>query len=266
MGKIASRLSYYSIRIATFPLAFFPLLWIRFLGKFFGKIAYFCMHRYRKRTLSNLCMARDLKLKPKQAIGIAKQSFENLAITCLEYPKLAAQKNFSRTFCCENPQEALDIYHKGKGVIFFCGHYSNWEILFLDATSRMKGIAIGKPIKNRRLYNWILSIREKNGGKIVLPQNAIKEGLRALKQGHFIGIVGDQGMPASGYEFPFLGRRAWTSNAPALLAYRTNSPIIFVSTNRTKKGYRIRYEKPLWPNLNETPEREIPRLMDTQKP
>ncbi len=126
----------------------------------------------------------------------------------------------------------------------------------------MKGIAIGKSIKNKRLYRWVLSIREKNGGRIIAPRNAVKEGLRALRQGVFIGIVGDQGMPDSGYSFPFLGRRAWTSTAPALLAYKTNSPIIVATTRRTPKGYRIRYSDPIWPNQQESAESEVIRMMD----
>jgi KDO2-lipid IV(A) lauroyltransferase len=77
-----------------------------------------------------------------------------------------------------------------------------------------------------------------------------------------MGIVGDQGMPDSGYSFPFLGRRAWTSTAPALLSYRTNSPIIFAETRRVKTGYKIHYSEPIWPNLSEPMEQEVTRLMD----
>jgi Kdo2-lipid IVA lauroyltransferase/acyltransferase len=126
----------------------------------------------------------------------------------------------------------------------------------------MKGIAIGKSIKNKRLYRWILSIRERYGGKIIAPRNAVREGLRALKKGSFIGIVGDQGMPDSGYSFPFLGRRAWTSTAPALLSYRTNSPIIFAETRRVPEGYRIHYSDPIWPDLSKPMDVEVIRLMN----
>jgi Kdo2-lipid IVA lauroyltransferase/acyltransferase len=50
--------------------------------------------------------------------------------------------------------------------------------------------------------------------------------------------------------------------APALLAYRTNSPIIFAQTRRVKTGYRIRYSDPIWPDLSQTMEQEVVRLMD----
>lgn len=254
--------TYALIRIAMFPFSLMPYTWLHFIGRRLGALAFYLLRSYRKRTLSNLALANDLHLNHKQLIKIAKQSFQNLAINCLEYAKLARETNFSRVFSCENPEIATDITQQGKGLIFFCGHLSNWEVQFLDGTSRMKGIAIGRPIKNKRLYNWVLNMREKNGGKIVTPRNAVKEGLRALKKGEFIGIVGDQSMPDSGYSFPFLGRRAWTSTAPALLAYKTNCPIIFAATRRIRGGYRIRYADPIWPNTSQPLESEVIRMMD----
>ncbi len=257
------RFIYYLIRGLTYPFRLMPYSWIRACGRWMGTIAYYCMREYRKRALSNIALASDLVLTKEEMIQLAKQSFQNLAINCLEYPKLDSETDFSKVFLCENPEKTVALNKQGYGIIYFCGHLSNWEVLFLDGTTRMTGIAIGKSIKNKRLYNWILSIREKNGGKIVAPRNAIKEGLRALRKGQFIGIVGDQGMPDSGYSFPFLGRRAWTSTAPALLSYKTNSPIIFAETHRTRTGYQIRYADPLWPDLSKPMEEEVVRMMNT---
>ena len=77
-------------------------------------------------------------------------------ITCLEYAKFAKEKEISRVVICENPEAAQAILNEGKGIIFFCGHQSNWEVLFLEGTSRMPGVAIGRPIKNQKLYDWVL--------------------------------------------------------------------------------------------------------------
>jgi KDO2-lipid IV(A) lauroyltransferase len=245
-----------------FPFRWLPYSWIRAIGRGAGTLGFYGLKSYRKRALSNLALASSLNLSEKQILQVAKESFQNLAINCLEYPRLAADRNLSSFIQCENPEPANTLAAKGQGIIFFCAHQSNWEVLFLDGTSRMKGVAIGKSIKNKRLYQWIVSIRERNGGKIIAPHNAIREGLRALKKGAFLGIVGDQGMPSSGYAYPFLGRKAWTSTAPALLSYRTNSPVIFAETKRVRSGYKIHYSEPIWPNLAKPMEEEIPRIMD----
>lgn len=163
---------------------------------------------------------------------------------------------------CENPEAAQAILNEGKGIIFFCGHQSNWEVLFLEGTSRMSGVAIGRPIKNQKLYDWVLSIRQKFGGKIIAPRSAAREGLRGLKKGCFLGIVGDQGMPDSGFSSLFLGRRAWTSPLPAILAHRSERPIIVATTRRIDGKYFIHYSDPIWPDANQSAEKEVPRMME----
>ncbi len=261
MPKINHLLSYFLIRSITFPLSLLPYRFLHLLGKALGNLTYYLIPKFRKRALSNLTLASSLKLSPDEVVKIAKESFQNLMITCLEYPKLGREKDISRLAYCDNPEEAGKLISQGKGVIFFCGHQANWEILFLEGTSRMPGVAIGRPIANQYLYSWVISIREKFGGKIVEPRSAVKEGLRALRRGAFLGIVGDQGMPDSGFASPFLGRKAFTSTIPAILAYRTGAPIFVATITRENGRYRIHYSAPLYADQNLDMGKETERLM-----
>lgn len=253
---------YTLIRVATAPLALLPYKVLHRFGKALGAAAYYLVPKFRKRTLSNLALASTLNLPPDAIVATAKQSMQNLMITCLEYAKLAKEKNIHSLAACENPEEAAVLMEQGKPVIFFCAHQANWEILFLEGTARMPGVAIGRPIKNTYLYNWVLRMREKNGGKIIAPKNAIREGMKGLKRGAFLGIVGDQGMPDSGFYSPFFGRNAWTSPIPAMLAYRTNHPVIVATTRRENGRYIIHYSPVIWPNQEKPMEEEIPRIME----
>ena len=258
---VLKRFSFALIQLIILPIRILPYRAIHGLGSFLGILIYYGSAKYRKRTLSNLALAQDLNLPPDQLRDIAKRSLGNLMITCLEYAKFASEKKISRVARCENPEVAAALMKQGTPVIFFCAHQSNWEVLFLEGTSRMPGVAIGRPIKNQVLYEWLTGIREKFGGHMIAPRNAVKEGLRGLKKGSFLGIVGDQGMPDSGYSCPFLGRRAWTSPLPALLAHRTGSPIIFASTRRSEGKYIIHYSEPIWPDKQAPAEQEIDRMM-----
>ncbi len=240
-------LTYILFRIATFPLQYLPYKILHLLGKVLGLAVYALYPKYRKRALSNLALATDLNLSPDQIVATAKKSLQNLAITALEYPRLSIEKNIHRLATCQNPEPSASMIQSGQGVIYFCGHQTNWEILFLEGTKRMPGVAIGRPIKNDYLYRWIMALREKFGGKIIRPTNAYKEAFRALKQGKFVGIVGDQGMPDSGFSCPFLGREAWTSPLPALLSSRTGCPVIVATTRREFGRYTIHYSDPILP-------------------
>ncbi len=254
-------LSYLSLRIFLFPLGLLPLPVLHFLGNCLGPLLFYCMKKFRKRTLSNLSLAYRASLSKAELIKLAKKSFQNLAINCLEYAKLSQIKKISSIVTCENPEEAKALIDQGIGVIFFCGHQANWELLFLEGTSRMPGVAIGRPIKNKYLYNWVLSIREKFGGTIIPPKDAVRKGFIALKKGKFLGIVGDQGMPESTYHFDFFGVRAWTTPVPAILSYKAKCPIVVATIKRTKNRYSIHYSSPIWPNLDAHMEEEIHRLM-----
>ena len=258
--KFLDLLSFALLQVVLYPVRYLPLSWIHRIGALLGRAVFYASAKFRKRTLSNLSLS-GLQMSEKEIYKTAKAALENLMITCLEYAKFAQIKNMDEIALCENPEMAASLMKEGKPVIFFCGHQANWEVLFLEGTSRMPGVAIGRPIKNRLLYNWLLSVRQKFGGKIIAPHNAIREGLRALKQGCFLGIVGDQGMPDSGFSSPFLGRRAWTSPLPAILAHRTGSPLIVATTRREKGKYLIHYSDPIWPDKSAPFDIEVPRIM-----
>ncbi len=254
-------LSFWLIQLLLFPIRLLPYRAVHRLGGWLGILIYYIVPNYRKRALSNLALASDLNLLPDQIRRIAKQSLGNLMITCLEYGKFASETSMEHVAHCENPEMAEVLMKQGTPVIFFCAHQANWEVLFLEGTSRMPGVAIGRPIKNHVLYDWITRIREKFEGKMIAPRQAIKQGLQGLKKGCFLGIVGDQGMPDSGYSCSFLGRKAWTSPLPALLSHRTGSPIMFASTRRCNGRYLIHYSDPIWPNQEAPLEQEVDRMM-----
>jgi KDO2-lipid IV(A) lauroyltransferase len=240
-------LNYLLFRFFTFPLQYLPYKILHRLGNVLGLLVYYLYPKYRKRALSNLALATDLHLSPEQIVATAKKSLQNLAITALEYPRLSREKNIHRLATCQNPEPAASIIKSGQGIIFFCGHQTNWEILFLEGTKRMPGVAIGRPIKNHYLYRWITALREKFGGTMFRPTDAYRQTFRALKQGKFVGIVGDQGMPDSGFSCPFLGREAWTSPLPALLSSRTGCPVMVATTKRELGKYIIHYSDPILP-------------------
>jgi len=255
--------SYISIRIFTFPFRYLPQSILSGVGSVLGSLAYHFMTRFRKRALSNLSLAKSLSFTEEELHRTCKASFKSLAITCLEYAKFGAMKSSDKLMECVNPEKAEEIIQGGKGVIFFCGHLANWEVLYLEGIQRFPGVAIGRPIKNRLLYNWILSIRKKFGGEVIPPKDAIKGGLRALRAGKFLGIVGDQGMPESNFSSLFFGRRAFTSPVPALLSYKTGCPIITATVKREAGRYLIHYSDPIWPNPDLPKEEEVSRLMCT---
>lgn len=262
LKKYSNSFFYCIVKTMSFFFSFFPYKFIHFLANILGSLSYFFLKEMRKITLSNIAMAKDLNLNNKEIKKTAKKSFQNLAINILEYLKFSKDKHIKKRFFCHGLEKAKKILKKN-GLIFFCGHIANWEVLFLDGNLHMKGIALAKPIKNKKLYNWIVSIREKTGGEIIHFKKGIKNSLKALKEQKFVGLLSDQSMPKSNYTYPFLGQKAFFSKTPALLSYKTNTPIIVATIKREKEKYYIYYSDPIWPNKKNSKEKEVFNILNS---
>ncbi len=262
MRSFLSLLNYYVIRICFFPVRFLSHKAIHGLGVVLGTIGYHVVSSHRKQTLNNIALA-GMATSEQDMKDIAKESFQNLAITCLEYFRLSrSKKDLSNLIVGEQRENITELRDKGTGVIVLTSHQANWEMLFFDLVTHHESIAIGRPIKNPYLYEWIVSLREMNGGKIIEPKSSISQCISALQKGFFIGFVGDQSLPESSYSYQLFGVPAWTSSAPALLAYRTGCPIVVAELIRRDNRYHIRYHSPLWPDTSIPLRQEVHSLMD----
>lgn len=257
------KLFYFLFRFFGFFVALLPHRCLFFLGKITGSLAYFLHRPFRKKALVNLAIAYGNTKTEKERKIIARRSFQNLMITMLEFFILKGKRgHLSELVTLEHSPAVETLLEKGQGVVFLTGHQANWEIPFLALTARFPGIAIGRPINNPHLYRYVLSVREMNGGKIVMPKSAIKAGLKAIERGEFLGIVGDQAYPESPYSYPLFGTRAWTTSTPALLAYKQGAPLVVGTTKRIGTHYYVKGSEPIWPDLNRSVKEEVPRMMD----
>lgn len=244
-------------------ISLLPYKAIHALGRFTGWAAFYLYRPFRKKALANIAIAYGTTKSEKERKKLAIASFQNVMITMLEFFRLKRSKGrLKEIVTLEENSEVVELLEKKQGVIFLTGHQANWEIPFLAVTDKFPGIAIGRPIKNKRLYDYVLSVREMNGGKIVMPKSAIHQGMRALKSGQFLGIVGDQAYPTSPYAYPLFGTRAWTASTPALLAYKTGCPIVVGTTTRTSGHYHVTGSAPIWPDTSKPIKEEVPRMMD----
>lgn len=271
MFRILRKIYHYVLYllIASFAqiFRFFPYTFCFHIAQWTACFLFPFFKQYHKRAFSNLSLARQVAQDHNTMIAITKESFENMMIVFFDYlylkyhPKSIDQLAILEGF---GPVEA--ILKKNDGVIFCSAHQANWEIPFLAVTKKFHGIAVGRPIKNHFLYRWITSIREMFGGKMISKHNAIHQCLEYLKKGFFVGMVSDQAAPDSSYAFELFGVRSWTSTAPAVLAYKSNCPLVITTTQRLGQQYIIRFSPLLYPDKKNALKTEVYRLMDEMMP
>ena len=261
-------LVYLLFRVLFFPFHFLPHSALRAVAKALSLFGYYFAPSLRKKTECNLAFASDLKLNKIEKKQLVQKSFYSLALTAMEYFYFNYfSKRLLRFVHVINKESFIDSITKEKNFIFLSSHSANWELPLLITSYFYKEAgqelaAIGRPIKNLYLYRWILRFRERFGCVMIDRSKALKEARPFLRKGGSLGIAADQALPESPYSYPFLGSRAWTSSAPALLALQTKTPIIIVKQRRLKKGLEIEFSDPIYPDYTVSLKKSVVKLMD----
>ena len=133
----------------------------------------------------------------------------------------------------------------GRGVIVVTGHIGNWELA--GAYIAAKGVPIEgvtRRMTNPLFDRYLTSTRERAGLNVIADANAVRRIPRALRDGHVVALVADQGTKGMASTYvPFFGRMAKTPRGPGVFALRMNVPIYVGTAIRLPSGsYRALVE------------------------
>lgn len=118
---------------------------------------------------------------------------------------------------------------KGKGLIFFTGHCGNWELLALAFCSLFdEGMSVVARRQNNPYLNRMVErMRMRYNSTVLYKHGALKGILSSLKKGKLIGILADQAVfTVDGELIDVLGRKAWASKAPVIIAQKSGAPLL----------------------------------------
>lgn len=220
------------------------------MGRQLGRAGYYLDWEHRRVALQNLTIAFGREKSEDQIRKIAKKTFQNLGMMLIEFfriPKLD-EKKFKRKVVVEGLDEALKLLEMRKGGLLLIGHFGNWELMgFVSKVIGNPILAIAKPIKQRRVDQWITEIRKAAGLELIHPENASRKVIQALSQNRIVGILIDQRAKRSrGVWVDFFGKKAPTTPGLAVLALKTGAPVVpvFMIRNGLQR-HRLLIQKPL---------------------
>lgn len=139
-----------------------------------------------------------------------------------------------------------DELDKGQGLLLLTAHFGNWELggLALSAYTHKELFALAKPQRNTLVNNWLNSIREVYGNKVVPSGIGVREIFKIIKSGCPIIMVGDQRGPSDGLRVKFFGQDTAVYIGSAAIALKTNTPVYFFLSRRMPDGtYEMVFEK-----------------------
>jgi len=232
--------------ILSIPLAILPYRASMKTGEFLGLLLFSVWKSRRRIAIENLRNSIEAKsiVISEPIEKIIKDNFKNLGRSFAEIIKISYGLGGKIINSVEF--EGIENFHmahsKGRGVILVTGHCGNWELMAIATPLKIKKIAfIARPIDNPYINRFIEKVRERHGNTLIYKKGAIRVIMRALKKGGCIGILIDQAVFSSeGYIIDFLGRRAWTTKMPALIAKRIGSAVLPIFIHRTVRGHTIK--------------------------
>jgi KDO2-lipid IV(A) lauroyltransferase len=131
-------------------------------------------------------------------------------------------------------------FFEKRAQILITAHSGNWELLGLGSGFFGMDIAsIAAVTKNAAVDKMLSTLRARTGQTIIPREGAMRTLISRLRKQGKAAFVLDQNTPEEqgGIWVDFLGMPTPVSSAPALLAYKTGSEIVFAFSRPAKHGF-----------------------------
>jgi Kdo2-lipid IVA lauroyltransferase/acyltransferase len=152
--------------------------------------------------------------------------FGTITFDALAFPQLD-KRAIGSTLKIVGIEHAREAFGRGKGALVFSAHYGHWEagacaMGLLDIPFAV----IARPLDNPYLDRRLIGLRRATGNEVIPKRRAVRETMKALARGAGVAILIDQDAGKDGVFVPYFGRLAATTPTLALLALRTEAPIV----------------------------------------
>jgi KDO2-lipid IV(A) lauroyltransferase len=225
----------------SFAIALLPDRVAMPAGRGLGRLCYLLLKRRRRIAIDNISASlpyfeRQTGWVTSSAKQLALGTFENLGISLVEDCKIyhGRGRQIIDAVQFRGVEHYREAVSKGKGVAFITGHCGNFELMSLSFGARFQKLSIVARRQDNRVLNGVLEkIRKGYRNIVIYKSGALRSMFVAFKKGEVVGLLIDQAVnPDEGVLVDFLGRPAWTSRMPALIARKSGVPLVPVFIHR----------------------------------
>lgn len=251
-------LEYWSVVTVRAVATRLPDALVRAWGSALGLMFYAIDRPHRRVALTNLeqCFP-NRPARARRAVARATfMHFGQVLLKLLTFSALSPEQILEHAEY-EGDERVRLAYAKGKGVLFFTGHFGFWECQAIAHGTKLRPIGVlARSLDNGRLNDLLERIRTATGNHVIYRQGAVRRVLKTLAAGEGVAMLIDQHMHSpDAIWVNFFRRPAATTSTLAALAVRTGAAVIPVFAYPLPGGrYRFVYESPVQPPEGEGPD------------
>ena len=247
----------------TLLFAIIPERLVRPVGQFVGRAALFLIPKRHYIALENIRQSLPFMMEKTgwnsglhTPEAIAQVMFCNLGISMVETCRLYHGRGSKIIDKIEvRGREHLEAARaRGKGVVILTGHCGNWELAALALARQFNSpmSVVARRQNNPWLNSMVEKMRLNYGNLIIYKDNAVRNMLKIIRDNGMIGLLVDQAVyPNEGALIDFLGRKAWASKTPVLLARKSGAAVLPAFIHRESDRHVI----DIYPELSFTGDR-----------
>ncbi|MEN8124494.1 MAG: lysophospholipid acyltransferase family protein, partial [Bacteroidota bacterium] len=199
---------------------------------------------YRKKVVRNNLKLSFPKKSKEELLIIEKKTFHHFIDIFMEIIKsfTISQKEISKRFTYKNIEVLKNYYNKNESIIMMTGHYANWEwTVNIPNLVPYNAYAVFNKIGNKYFEKKVIKSRTKFGAYFIPTSKFIN-----LMQENFLnkelslyGMISDQSprLEKTYYWNKFMGINVPIHTGAEMLAKKFDYKVIYLKTERVKRGY-----------------------------
>lgn len=241
MRRFFQALTFYLMLPWLYLASILPFSWLYRLSDICFFLAYYVLQYRRSVVWENLYNAfpnqGEAALKK-----LSKSFYQYLCDLLLEHIKglTITPAQVVRRCRLQNPAVLQRLYEQGRHIILVTGHYGNWEwagnAVALQTSYQL--YALYKPLSHPYFDGLMRRIRTRFGRKLIHQSQALRTMLQYSTAPKATAILADQAPPPEhAYVMPFMNQPTYVFKGVEKLAQKFNHAVVYISTQRIKRGY-----------------------------
>ena len=212
------------------------------IGSVVGRLLFALDKKHRNIAINNISRAFGWQPQSDEVLRIVRQVFNNLGTMIFEIAWAArlSPEVLMRHFKISGREHYHRAMEKGKGVLLLTAHMGNWELFTVIA--HMAGIpanVVYRPLDSQALDEAVKQIRCRFGAELIPTKRAFFRIVKALKKKECVAMLMDQNVDYyNGVFADFFERRACTNKGMAVMALRTEAPVVPIFLLREGLSFR----------------------------